>query len=367
MFFSGNLAIDPSQLTKIETHAPDGFFKNLVFTLTKIGGKKLERETFSALSILQELKRVMQSAGIDNVVRLAQDDIDFYFDHEGKDNDFEEALEKYDFEINEEYSSQFNVLHLILEHNKGSFKFLVDVKVNRTHKVGKYPIQINVSGLLSEFKAEEGQEDTVKAKMESIFSSQTKYDAYLREKQTEFDSFMRVLEQHIRTYIRIDDVVADSQQKMVVPKENAPKRSRDIAPRPGAPTTVFHGYPGMGGWLWYSMMWGSMCHSHDIHVHDTVLVSDGGDMLGSIGAEGMDVGDSTLFDSDVPFDDRMGDNMGDIDTGGMDGMDGMDGGDMGDMGGDIGGDMGGDGGFFDFGGDGGGFDFGGFDFGGFDF
>jgi len=367
MFFSGNLAIDPSQMTKIETHAPDGFFKKLVFTLTKIGGKKLEQESFSALSILQELKRVMQSAGINNVVRLAQDDIDFYFDHEEKDNDFDEALDKYDFEINQEYSSQFKVLHLILEHNKGSFKYLVDVKVNRTHKVGKYPIQINISGLLSEFKAKEGEEEAVKARMEEIFSSQTKYDAFLREKQTEFDSFMKNVEQHIRTYIRIDDVVADSQQKMVVPKEHAPKKMRDIAPSPGAPTTVFHGYPGMGGWLWYSMMWGSMCHSNNIHIQDTDLVSDDGDMIGSIGEEGMDAGDSSLFDSEVPLDERMSENMDDID---MDGMDGMDGGDMDGMDGMDGsdmGDIGGDGGgFFDSAGDGG-FDFGGFDFGGFDF
>lgn len=374
MFFSGNLAVDPSQLTNIELHAPEGFFKKLMFTLFKSGGKKIEKETFTALAVLQELKNVFKSAGINNVVRLSQDDIDFYFDTEGLDNDFDEALSSYDLNTNEAYSSKFEHLNLILEHAEGSFKFLIDIGINRSHAVGKYPITINVSGLLKEFNAENGNEEYVKQKMSAIFADQKVYDQYLREKQLEFDQYLRRLEQNIRMYMKIDDLVADSQQKLVVPKEDAPKSSKDVAPRPNAPTTVFRGYPGYGGWLWYSMMWGSMCHSNDIHVHDTDLVTDGGEMIGSIGESGMDMGDSTLFNEDLSFEDRMGDNLEDVDTSGMDdidgfdGMDGMDGGEMGgDFGGDIGGDAGGDGGWFDFGGDGGGFDLGGFDFGGFDF
>lgn len=350
MYFSGNLAVDPSQLTKIELKEPEGFFKRLMFFIFKANGEKIEVETFTALTILQELKNVFQSAKINNIVRLSQDDVDFYFDTQGIDNDFETALEQYDLDVNEAYASRFNVLHLIMEHSAGSFKYLIDIKISRNHKVGKYPIEINVNGLLKDFQAQEGGEELVKTKMEQIFKSQQLYDSYLREKQLEFDLFLRKLEQDIRTNIRIDDVTMDSQQKMIVPKEQVPKRSKDISPRPTG-STVFHGYYGFGDMLWYSMIWGSMCHDNHIHVHNVDLVTDSGDMVGSLGDEGFDAGESTIFDDDVSFDDRMSDNFE-----GMDGMDGMDGGDFGDMG-DIG-DAGGD--WFDF--DGGGFDFGGFDF-----
>jgi len=358
MFFDGNLAVDPSQLTKIKTVAPDGFFRKMLFVMTggRLSGDKREQQTFTVLSVLQQFKAIFKDAGIDNVVRLTQDDIDFYFDTEGKKNDLEEALEAYDLEVNESFSSEFKTLHLVLEHNKGSFHYLIDIRINRTHEVGKYPIEIKLSGLLNEFKAELDDGEAVKAEMQEIFRSQATYDAFKNEKQAEFDRFLQMLSQHIRKFVQVDDLKVESTTKIIVPK-NKPKRVRDSVPNPSAPTTVFHGYHGFGDMLFYSMMWGSMCHDNHIHVHDTDLVSDSGEMIGSIGSEGFDAGDSSLFDTDVDFDDRLSDSTSNLDDFSTEDSDFFDG-DASDIG-DIG-DSDGGGWFDDF--DGGGFDFDGFDF-----
>ena len=56
---------------------------------------------------------VFRSMGITNIVRISQDDIDFYFDTQGKEDDLQDALDKYDIEMDEDVSRYFNVLYLV--------------------------------------------------------------------------------------------------------------------------------------------------------------------------------------------------------------------------------------------------------------
>ena len=52
---------------------------------------------------------------IDNIIRLAHDDIVIYHDKVGKEGDFPEAIDHYDLTINEGMSKFFDRIHLVLE------------------------------------------------------------------------------------------------------------------------------------------------------------------------------------------------------------------------------------------------------------
>ena len=100
MYFSGQLKVNPSQESLIEKVKPEKAFRKLLFIMT--GGSvtdKRERQTFTALSILQQFNMVLRTMGITNIVRISQDDLDFYMDTDGKVDDLKEALDKFDLEM----------------------------------------------------------------------------------------------------------------------------------------------------------------------------------------------------------------------------------------------------------------------------
>ena len=81
MYFESTIRIDPSQVTSIEKVKPTKAFKRMLYHLTKGGiSEKEERETFTAISILQQLNKAFIQQGITNVIRLSHDDIDFYLE-----------------------------------------------------------------------------------------------------------------------------------------------------------------------------------------------------------------------------------------------------------------------------------------------
>ena len=105
MYLKAVMSIDPSQLTEIARVRPTKGFARVAYYLT--GGlvkTEEERETFCAISILQEINVVMRSIGIDDVVRLATDDIVFYEDTESKTDDFKQALDAFSPQSNDKVS-----------------------------------------------------------------------------------------------------------------------------------------------------------------------------------------------------------------------------------------------------------------------
>ena len=100
MYFQGKLTIDPSQLTKIERVKPRKAFKRILHYLT-LGGvtEEQEVETFTAISILNQLFVVFINNNIHNIVRLSHDDRDFYLDEKGLTHDLKAALDYYETKI----------------------------------------------------------------------------------------------------------------------------------------------------------------------------------------------------------------------------------------------------------------------------
>ncbi len=298
MYFSGQLKIKPSQESLIEKVKPQKAFKKLLFIMT--GGTladKRERQTFTALSILQQFNMVFRTLGITNIVRISQDNLDFYLDTDGKVNDLKEALDKFDLEMDEDVSAYFQALYLVLEHEEGNFNYLIEIRINRLHEIGHPPIEIVVNGLLREFKTVDGVgHGKLRAKMEPIFNSQETYDVFTSEEDHEFTQFLHGLDHGIKKYIPVDAIEIETTSKIVLPKKR-----KEAGSRPAKDTSdpVYHDYYGYSDYVIFLPMWSDMSYAHNVHIHDTQLMSEEGDPIGHIGEEGVNAGESGLFDPDT--------------------------------------------------------------------
>ena len=87
MYLSGQIAVDPSHVTDIvKTKPTKGFAKMAHFLTGGLVSKKEEQETFTAVAILQNINMVLRAVGVNNIVKLAKDDVTFYEDTEGKES-----------------------------------------------------------------------------------------------------------------------------------------------------------------------------------------------------------------------------------------------------------------------------------------
>jgi hypothetical protein len=311
MYFKGKLTVDPSQLTKIEKTEPEKSFKKLLFHLTggTIADKK-EVETFKAIVILQQLYMSLKSTGVSNIIRLTHDDLDIYFDREGLKDDFEMAVDKYQIELNEAMSEHFKTIWMVLEHEDNTFKYLIELSVNRSHKVKEYPIDIQVSALLKEFSTNNlNSEEALKEKMKNLFTSQEQYNDYINGKKINFESFLNSLMFELKKQIKADNIKMESKARLIVQKERKDKKekirefqeSRDIE-YGGMP----YGYFGFGEFLLYSYLWSELAFDNHIHIADTEIMADTGDAVADIGAEGIDADEGSLLDYNQDFEDRVG-------------------------------------------------------------
>ncbi|KAA3661941.1 MAG: hypothetical protein DWQ10_03545 [Calditrichaeota bacterium] len=300
MYFSGLLTLDPSQLTQIEIQQPRENFRKLLHALTGgLSSKKEELETFTAVAVLQQINMACQNLGVNNIVRLSKDDLDFYLDTEGKTNDLDDVMERFRLETDRYESELFDKLFLVLEHDEDSIKYLVEIDVNRRHAVGAYPIEIKINGVLSEFKTSGNSSEQVKEKMKRIFSSQEKYDAFLQEKQAIFHQFVNRFEQSLRRSIRVDDIKLKISNKMVRPKKSIQNPKQIPANQGGEP--VYYGYPGFADFFFYAWMWSAFAHTSHIHCNNFDLVDEQGTTMMAVGENGFDAGATDTLNPDADF------------------------------------------------------------------
>ncbi|MTI32661.1 hypothetical protein E1171_17715 [Cytophagales bacterium RKSG123] len=299
MYFEGIITIDPSHLTKIERKKPTKAFKRMLYYMT-LGGvtEKQERETFTAVSILQQLNMAFSQKGISNIIRLSHDDIDFYLDDKGKKDDLKEALDLYDLKLGSAMSTHFDNLLLVLEHEDELFKYLLEVQISRNHSVGEHPIEIKLTGLLKEFSAKEGN---VKSKLENVFSSQESYDEFKREKHHEFSSFMSDLILCIKKSINVDDIHSEIKTKIVVSKTKIESKQDIRRNQVNGYHGLHYGYYGFDDFLFYSFLWASIGHGHSVMHSNTYYESETGSELGYL--QEVD-SSSSYFDDSTAVEDR---------------------------------------------------------------
>lgn len=301
MYFSGELSIDPSQMTIINPVKPSKAFGKLFYFLTAGAlSEKEEQETFSAVAILQQINRALRTMGINNIVHLAKDEIDFYLDAEGRENDLRETMESFRLETDRFESELFEKLYLVIEHTDNGIKYLIKIAINRIHKVGEYPIKISVNGVLTDFAPADGESAAeITERMKPIFQSQEKYDTFRREKQALFNLFIDQLALALRTYIQVDDLHKTVDTQIIRPKKHI-KDSREIEhERYGQP--IYGGYYGYDSLFFYAFLWSAMSHNHHIHYDNVTVVDSHGQEMFSVGEEGFNAGDGAAMNPEADF------------------------------------------------------------------
>lgn len=194
MYFASKMTIDPTQLTEIHRIKPTKGFARIAHLLTAgVVKSQEERETFCAVSILQQINIVMRSAGINNIVRLAKDDTVIYEDCEGRENDLKQAIDEFAKHISSGERKVFESLNLILEHEADDLVVLINIHINRSHEVGEHPIEISINGLCSRLAVTEG-EDEIGESMGNIFNCQANYDDFVNARKLSFEKLIEKIE-----------------------------------------------------------------------------------------------------------------------------------------------------------------------------
>jgi hypothetical protein len=301
MYFSGLLAIDPSQMTVIRKIKPTKLFGKLLDALT--GGRtsdKEEQETFTAISIMQHINMGLRSMNIKNVIRLSVNEYDFYLDESGKDDDMKQAMLEFETKIDPLESETFEKIFLVVEHERTNMKYLVEIEIDRCHKVGRYPIIIKINGLISDLQLKPGEtKEDLEKRMSGIFESQQTYHQFIKSKEALFNQFTDELAQAIKKYIKVDDVIKETTNKMIRPKEKVEKPEQIRPNRQSEP--MYYGYYGIGDYLFYSMLWSTMCYNHNIYVNDFHMVDENGSEVMAVGDNGFYAGDTDTLNAGSDF------------------------------------------------------------------
>lgn len=301
MFLSGTLSIDPSQLTLIRKARPQNLFKKWVYLLT-VGliSDEQEHETFTAISILQQLNLCLNEMGINNIIRLAKDDFDIYHDKAGRSDDIQAAMNAFLVKFGQAGESLFETLLMVLEHHTGSMAYLIEIRVNRTHDVGDYPIQVTVNGVPRAFAADETGAQGIHDKFETEMGTQSDHDHFVQAMKSVFGTFLSQLEAALKDQIKLDHVVRDSQPIMIRPMRRYRQANElELNARVGLP--FFHGYFGWEDASFYAFHWAAFVHEKQYHVSDFILVAETGQTLMSVGPIGFAAGNSNALSIHAPF------------------------------------------------------------------
>jgi len=301
MYLTGRIEIDSSQVTqikKLKTSSLSNKFLELL-TFGKVGEKQ-ETETFTAVSILEKIYVGLRSINVDNIIRLSVDEYDFYYDEYGRADDLEEAIDGFTSQVDPIESRLFNTIYLVMEHNEKTLKYLVEIRIQRKHKVGEYPIIIIINAVADEFRKRDDESiEDLKTRLKPLFVSQQVYEEYILKQKSLFDGFLEKMERTIRDNIKVDDVVRGSNLQIIRTRSRVTDKTKIRHDKFSKP--VYYGYFGFDNYFYYTWLWAGMMYDHNIYAHDFYLVDELGHEILQIGSNGFDAGDYATLNPDVPF------------------------------------------------------------------
>ncbi len=307
MYLSATMTIDPNSLTQLRRKPTKGFRRFAELLTANLLSKKEEHETFTAISIMQELNVVLRSIGVTDVVKFTKDDQVLYDDSESTNSDdMEIALDSL---TRDRFADQtaFSYLSLLLEHHLQTLALIIEIRVSRVHDVGIYPIQISINALDTQMQATDGP-NSLEDRLNEVFQSQQSYDSYTEAKRAEFDAFMQQLEEAFRSRMSIANLYSRVHANVIRPGLTPAKNNRSTADA-GSDASFDNSAPMLqryqGGYsdnsLLYMWMWSSMMHSNNMHCHHTTIVDERGKPAFSVGEEGFNAGETTALDPETPF------------------------------------------------------------------
>lgn len=319
MYMSGKLAIDPNQLANVRRKPTKGFRRFAEILTIGLIAEHEVHQTFSALSILQEINLVLRSLGITDVVRFTKDDTVIYEDPDSNDtDDMSLVLDRVSQDSRGFTASIFDSMSLLLEHHLPEITLVIEVRIQRTHAIGERPIQIIVNGLASSFSQEE--KDTAAENLSRSFEDQLGYNAFTDHFRDQFDEFMQQLEDAVRRHMQVDKVQRGSEAKIVRPAQNnataAAFATSDDSPSSASRDSdpVFQRFGATSDAFAYCWIWSSLMSSHDIQPHDVTIVDEQGDAVGVVDSEGLEHDASSQIDSSFTDSDDASRNITDTDT-----------------------------------------------------
>ncbi|NMM46917.1 hypothetical protein [Marinigracilibium pacificum] len=285
MILVGDILVDPSRKTITENKKPGTLTKKLFYYLTAgVFSEKIEKETFEAVQILQQLYAVLQSVEIDNIVRLQVDGQDTYFDNEGLKNDLSSAISKFE-NLRKQSSSEFDTLKMILEHSDSFFNYFIIISYQSIHEQGKFPIRVRVFGLFKEFEATNTENaERLKVRLSPIFKNQEGYNLYVKGKKSRFDSFLKSLRLNFKRNIDSDEIIHEEIDQLLIGLRDI-KSVKDIPLNPDVSLPIFHGYYDLNKKVFYSYLWTDLLIESEFWINNTTIVSASGEVLKNLGPD----------------------------------------------------------------------------------
>ena len=296
MYLNARLTVDPSAVTQLVKTKPTRGFGRLAGALS--GGLKSsqeEQETFSALTIIQQLFMVLRSLGINDIVRISKDQEVLFDDVTGKPDDLKPALEQTIKKLGKQRLQVFESLTLVLLHNTQDQTCLLQLQVRRTHAVGEHPLQLVVNAFPREFSAKEG-EQSVSLKLSEVFRDQSRYDDFLARQRKGLATFLEQVRKAFQARMQVDAVEVSTSVKIVRPQNRISEIGQlPLASHNPQADPAFSGCFGTEAAFFYAWLWADLCHQQNIRCSNCLVVDGDGELLETLDARGVDAQSHRLF------------------------------------------------------------------------
>lgn len=308
MYFIGTLEIDPSQDTKIKPIKKPGFLSNFINAVS-FGqlSPKQELETFNATSILQQIYDGFASIGINNVVRLSLDNYDFYLDETGQENDLEKALFTFTSRVDPIESELFETIYLVLEHRENNLNFLIEVDVRRKHKIGEYPIFIDLNCVFDDFNLSHySDEKDLFQKLLSKFNDQTVFDKFYQDNNINFNYFLDKIENAVKKFIPVDNIIKKTKRVLVRPNQQISRLNQVKHLKSSQP--IHYGFHGFDKSSFYIYLWSDIMYQNNLYCNDFFITDELGNEILSIGENGFFARQTNALNTEIPIQDMIEDS-----------------------------------------------------------
>lgn len=301
MFFSSKIEIDPTQMTQVSYSGKKSLIGQALQMLK--GGSKEELETFTAISILEQIYEGLVALDLKNVVRLAVDDFDYFFDKDSVEDDLLQAVNTVRYNIDPLISKHFDNIFLVLEAKDELLKYVIEIRIKRKHKVGEYPIKIHVNALFNDFHIDldnsQAQEIEMRAKLEEIFKTQLDYDIFVQKRFIAYEKFVKRFFFELGKFIKVDAIKHMTDRRIIRPLKRI-HTSSEIEFNEHT-YSIFYGYKGFREYFLYCWLWADYCYKFNIHIANVKFVDSHGFKIFAISDIGFDSNDYPTLNLDNDF------------------------------------------------------------------
>lgn len=287
MYFEAEILIDPTDVAGLEV-PPRPRLRRLLSALR--GGWRAatnDQELLVGAVLLQCLRQGLETAGVDDIVRIGRDGELVFHDEQGRPGDLAEAVDG----VPTKGGQGFDELRMVMQHHDDELSYVVDLHVARVYPVDGIPIRGYVHGFWRELDATA----VPLGRGGDLVSAITDR---LRERMLVSPSFDGKDEVPPRFSSTVASLVAAFQQVLPGAKVSSVERVAMLMPRrritdpaqlPGRvePDAMapFSGDPGFAAMVFYAHHWGVTCRAHEVSLRHILIADEAGRPLARVGDE----------------------------------------------------------------------------------